>query len=87
MATQQQIQAIAGIMANLGHVLVPEREIWIDGDTCFDADRIARLNATGWTFVVSGSLGGTIRHEGVILTDAELDQAWQGAATLQAALA
>lgn len=49
---------------------------YLDG-TEFSAADARAVNRDGWTFETSAPLGNVVRHDGVILTASELDQAWQ----------
>jgi len=84
---ERQITAVAGILVDLGAVLMPEKIISTGPSDAeyFDAASIERVNADGWSFDLSGPLGNTIWHEGVVLTPAELDRAWALAAEFQQA--
>ena len=60
---QQQIEAIAATIANYSEEFTTAEDL------------AAEANRGGWTFDTTAPLGHTIRHEGVVLTDSELERA------------
>lgn len=71
----QQIEHIAAIIAeNL--LLAPAVGA---AEETFAYVIVQRVNREGWTFETSGPPGHVIRHEAVVLTEAELQRAWRRA--------
>jgi hypothetical protein len=68
----QQIEQIAGMIADN---IINGLAAYEDMDVAAKAREIN--NTTGWTFNTSGPLTSWMRHEGVVLSETELEQAVQ----------